>query len=78
MPKDGPRVIGVTEARIFSVSYIDHAGNIKGMPIALIDGEVAKFKDDQMVIDRQGTPDFIMEGVKAHVEALSEEGDQEA
>jgi len=75
--RDGFNVVSVTEVRIYSASYVDGVGKMQVMPVAVIDGEVAKFKDDQLVIDRRATPEFIVEGVKAHVEALSEEGDEE-
>ena len=74
----GPRVVGVDDVEIKLVRYVDNAGRTQVTLVAVFGGEAVKFRDDQLVLDRKNTLDFIADGVKAHVEALKDEGTKEA
>lgn len=78
MPEKGARVVGVHEVKVMLVQYFDDAGQQQVTPVAVFAGDVVKFKDDQLVLDRRNTPDFLVEGVKEHVASLEDKGAEEA
>lgn len=74
----GPKVIGVDDVTIKLVKYRDNAGRVQVTPVAVVGDSVVKFRDDQLILDRRNTPDFIVEGVREHAEALKDDGAKEA
>jgi hypothetical protein len=63
---DFPRVVSVTEAKIYAVSYLDSAGRPQGMPVIVIGGSaVLTLRENQLSTNEPDkTPEFIRDAVR--------------